>query len=296
VEAVVLSGGGNYGALQVGALEVLLGAGLRPKMIVGTSAGALNAIRLAADPTPAGLREMAALWRRVTDHDVGSVSLLSGLQRLVLNRPSLFPSHRFARFLLANFPQGVRTFGELTGLNGIRAYTTAVSVEAEEVRVFGDNDVDLLIDGAMASTALPPYFAPWPVGGQRYVDGGVRTNLPLRVAAARGARRMVALWIQQRATPPIGRPGMIPVVTNAFSMMVRSLTRLELEWAEARQLEVRLIRLVPPAGIAFWDFSQPDRLFEAGRLAAEAALAEAPLPPAQGWWERLRFWRQPGAA
>lgn len=52
--AFVLSGGGSRGALQVGALQVLLEAGVRPDLLVGASAGVVNAAYLAADPTPAG--------------------------------------------------------------------------------------------------------------------------------------------------------------------------------------------------------------------------------------------------
>ncbi|MDQ7028746.1 MAG: patatin-like phospholipase family protein [Ardenticatenia bacterium] len=52
--AFVLSGGGNRGALQVGALQVLLEAGIQPDVLVGTSVGAVNALFLACDPTPQG--------------------------------------------------------------------------------------------------------------------------------------------------------------------------------------------------------------------------------------------------
>src|SRR5574341_982686 len=45
--AFVLSGGAARGALQVGALKSLLEAGLRPDLLVGASAGALNATYLA---------------------------------------------------------------------------------------------------------------------------------------------------------------------------------------------------------------------------------------------------------
>ena len=41
--ALVMSGAGNFGAMQVGALEVLLENGFHPQLVVGTSAGALNA-------------------------------------------------------------------------------------------------------------------------------------------------------------------------------------------------------------------------------------------------------------
>jgi NTE family protein len=48
--AFVLSGGGNLGPLQVGALEVLIRAGINPDMLVGTSAGAANAGHLSTQP------------------------------------------------------------------------------------------------------------------------------------------------------------------------------------------------------------------------------------------------------
>ena len=41
--AVVLSGGANLGAFQVGVIDVLARAGLEPDLLVGTSVGALNA-------------------------------------------------------------------------------------------------------------------------------------------------------------------------------------------------------------------------------------------------------------
>ena len=48
--AFVLPGGASYGAAQVGMLRALLEAGIHPDFLVGTSAGALNAVGFAADP------------------------------------------------------------------------------------------------------------------------------------------------------------------------------------------------------------------------------------------------------
>ncbi|WP_448601420.1 patatin-like phospholipase family protein, partial [Thermoflexus hugenholtzii] len=45
--AWVLSGGGNRGPLQVGAMRALLERGLEPDFLVGTSAGAINAAAFA---------------------------------------------------------------------------------------------------------------------------------------------------------------------------------------------------------------------------------------------------------
>ena len=41
--AFVLSGGGSLGAVQVGMLQALAARGVSPALLVGTSAGAMNA-------------------------------------------------------------------------------------------------------------------------------------------------------------------------------------------------------------------------------------------------------------
>jgi predicted acylesterase/phospholipase RssA len=48
--AFVLSGGSSLGAIQVGMLQALLEAGIRPDFLIGTSAGAINAAWIAAQP------------------------------------------------------------------------------------------------------------------------------------------------------------------------------------------------------------------------------------------------------
>lgn len=53
MRALVLSSGGNRGALQAGAVEALTRSGLEFDLIVGSSVGAVNGAFLAADPWPA---------------------------------------------------------------------------------------------------------------------------------------------------------------------------------------------------------------------------------------------------
>ena len=68
--ALVLAGGGARGAYEVGALSVLLPAlerrGQRPRLVVGTSAGALNAAFAAAtadQPAAEAVAEGERIWR-----------------------------------------------------------------------------------------------------------------------------------------------------------------------------------------------------------------------------------------
>src|ERR671924_1554463 len=70
MKAFVLSGGGNLGAGQVGAVLALLERGIQPDLLVGTSAGAINAAYLAGDPGLDGARRLAAIWSAVRTRDV----------------------------------------------------------------------------------------------------------------------------------------------------------------------------------------------------------------------------------
>jgi NTE family protein len=64
--AFVLSGGANLGAAQAGMLEALLGAGIVPDLLVGTSIGAVNAAFMAAGPSPDRARALSDVWRRLS--------------------------------------------------------------------------------------------------------------------------------------------------------------------------------------------------------------------------------------
>lgn len=99
MRALVLSGAGNFGAMQAGAIEPLLETGFRPELIVGTSAGALNGLLLASEPTAEGARRAQAAWQQVSLREIGTPGLLGSVRRLVTNRDSLVPSVPLARFV-----------------------------------------------------------------------------------------------------------------------------------------------------------------------------------------------------
>lgn len=285
---LVLGGGGNYGAMQAGALEVLLGTGLRPGMVVGTSAGALNAIYLASDPTPAGMRSLQQTWREARQDMVGSISLLGGLQRIVTNRPSLFANRRLAEFVESHLPQGAATFGELRRLNGVRVYALATCLDTGQAAVFGDDDGVRLLDGAMASSALPPYLPPWVIQGRRYVDGAVYANVPIQVAVQRGASQLISIEIRRSAATAAPSDHIFDVSTSALTLMVEHMTDLECEWAEHAGVVLRRIGLQPPPEVPFWDYGQAERLIGAGRLAMQAALDDEPVRVLADWRSQLK--------
>src|ERR1700727_1837070 len=76
MRALVLSGGGMFGAWQAGAWSVLA-AEFQPDLIVGASVGSLNGYAVACGVTPAMLRE---LWLR---EDFASLHRLEASLRIL---------------------------------------------------------------------------------------------------------------------------------------------------------------------------------------------------------------------
>src|SRR5258708_13234151 len=61
--AFVLSGGGSLGAVQVGMLQALTEAGIRPDLLIGTSVGAVNAAWIGGKPDHEGALVLGEVWR-----------------------------------------------------------------------------------------------------------------------------------------------------------------------------------------------------------------------------------------
>jgi NTE family protein len=284
----VMSGGANYGAMQASALEVLLEAGLVPEMAVGTSAGALNSIYVASYPTVEGMKNLIDGWRTVGEKEVGMPRILTSVRRLITGRSGLIPSEPLAEFLNGQFPPDVPTFGEVAQMNGIRAYNVAVCMETGETKVFGDDPGDLLIDGAMSSTAVPPFYPPWKVGDYRYLDGGLVAKLPLVIAIERGATQIVALDIQDAMGSLNAATTMINIVGYSLSLMTEDQTRREMVTAQVTGVSVRVIKLKPSPDIDFWNYDEVERLIEMGREQTEAALEEEPIHLTPHWQRRMR--------
>src|SRR6516165_11890423 len=81
--AFVLAGGAALGAMQAGMVHALYERGITPDLLIGTSAGALNAAFLASRPAAvATAEELAAIWRELHRSDIlplRPATLLGGL-------------------------------------------------------------------------------------------------------------------------------------------------------------------------------------------------------------------------
>ena len=132
--AIVMSGGGIRGPLQVGALQSLLEHGIKPDMLAGTSAGSLNAGFMAA--MGAELSTIPALqkaWKSATKDKVyPGKHRLRSLARVLDGAEGFFPTDGMRKLIEQNLPQGVTTFGQCK----LPCYLTAVDLcSAQPLRV-----------------------------------------------------------------------------------------------------------------------------------------------------------------
>lgn len=290
MKALVMSGAANFGAMQAGALGPVFAAGFMPELVVGASAGALNAIYIAYDPSLSGVARLQDLWRAAGPKEVGNPTTIGVLRRLVRQQDSMVPSDALESFLDQHLPRDVDTFGKLRNFVGVPAYVVAVNIDTAELCVFGDEDDDRIIDGAMASTAVPPYFPPWFIDGQRYLDGGIYSKLPIRVAIERGATQILALDVSHAMGSKETAKGILGMSSYAVSLMVEAQAAREIAWAKSSGASLRVIHLPAPTDTAIWDYTQADRLIEMGRQYADRQLEAESLRFSKDSWIRLRSW------
>lgn len=181
--AFVLAGGGSLGAVEVGMLRALAAAGVRPDLIVGASAGAINGAHFAGDPSVAGVAKLEQIWRHVNRRDVMPLGWRD-LLRIALHRDYMVD------------PSGLRRLLERhLGYRRLEDAALPVHVVATD-RLLGTEVVissGPVVDAVRASTAIPGVFPPVTIDGRELIDGGVANNTPISTAIRLGARRLVVL-------------------------------------------------------------------------------------------------------
>jgi NTE family protein len=242
--AIVLGGGGARAAYQVGLLRCLGRRlpGLHFDVITGVSAGAINAVYLAAHP--GNLAEAAdgltELWHRLEVRDVFRVDfgslvrlsfswalrLVSGGSRVgprVRGLVDCAPLAALLRRALAtgatgdvvgideNLERGRLRSVALTTLDYSTGRTVTwvqgVQIEDWERPDRRSATARLTVDHVMASSSLPLLFPAVRLGGDWHGDGGVRLTAPLSPALHLGASRVLAVSTRySRSTAEADRP------------------------------------------------------------------------------------------
>ena len=183
--AFVLSGGGSLGAVQVGMLQALGERGVVPDLLVGTSAGAINAAFVGGHGMgTAALLELAGLWRSLRRRDLFALRPLHGVLAVAGVRPSLFSAEPLRRLVEANLG-----YGDLLDASiELHLVTTDLSSGREVMLSSGD-----AASAVVASAAIPGVFPPVWREGRLLVDGGIAEHAAIRHAIGCGADEVYLL-------------------------------------------------------------------------------------------------------
>lgn len=283
--AIVLSGAGARGPLQVGALRALLAAGVRPDFVVGTSAGAVNGVLLAARGfTEEALVEMQQLWSQVSASTVYPGSILQLAWRVLRGEDSLYPNDGLRKLVDAGLPAGVKTFGDLK----LPLYITAVDLISSRLFLFGEDGRAPLADAVVASAAIPGIHPPVMYHGLQLVDGGVLANVAASVAMEKGATQIWALNAGFSGDEQPRARGVVEVLNNTVTTMMAQSLLEDIARAQADdKIDLHHLILRPSKPVGFRDFSQAELLVADGYAGAQAYLA-APRPHAPAPRRMLR--------
>lgn len=269
--AFVLSGGGNLGALQVGAMMTLMEEGIYPDMLVGTSVGALNAAFLAIDPSIHGVHKLAEVWRQINKENIYPGSPLNMAWHLVTQQDSLCSRKNLAAFIQQHTPRGIRAFHDLK----IPLYIVATDLLTGRRYLFGDDPDEHIVDALLASTSIPPIFSPWCYEGRLLVDGGISDNLPIGVGVEKGATKIYALDILRDGPIDDGQWNMVEVATLSLMNLIAQQRNRDLSiYASYPHVKLHYLPLYAFNSLGFDDFDHAVELMENGQEATRAYLTE----------------------
>lgn len=235
VTGLILSGGGARAAYQVGVLAAIAellppGAANPFPVIVGTSAGAINAVSLASGAMDftAAIARLTAFWQGFRSHLVlrsdwpGVIHQASRfLSRSLLGLGSPVPVALLDSSPLRELLQDKLHF---EGINeAIRhkhlhaVAVTAFGYESGQAVTFyqGGGTIDawlrhrriglptqLTVEHLLASSAIPLLFAPVKLDQEYFGDGAVRQSAPISPALHLGATRVLVVGVSGNPRSP----------------------------------------------------------------------------------------------
>lgn len=269
-----LSGGGAKGSFQVGVLKYLYERGIKPDIIVGTSVGSINAMKLAEGETSThgsgqGFQGLEQIWLNLRRDDdmflpedltlwlsnvpywlknelttsVGGLKVprLSGianledlLKMIIRNMLKLLEQGESVYNLnpiKSKMEQGLLN-QDLLSASNIEAYVVAVGVNSGKTRLVDKsgniyekskhnptNQKVSVIEGILASSAIPGFFKPIALLGEMHVDGGVREIVPIATVREAGAKKILAIICSAPTEPKKRVKGVINYALRGIDIL-----------------------------------------------------------------------------
>lgn len=238
--ALVLSGGGAYGAFEVGALQVLAAAGCSWNIMAGVSVGAINAAYMAMfEPSEqrVGAEGLVRFWERIQ----GNASIYKPwwCGRLA----SLWKGGLYNTAPLDGLIRGAYDASKVRA-SGVTLSVGAVALGSGEYKALSSDEADFPTC-VMASAAMPGIFPPVRMQGAAWVDGGVRDATPIRDVLAMAPDAIDVIITGPRGAPP--KPStsqftnILDVAARSVSLLADEVFQSDLDLCAKLEVPVRVI-------------------------------------------------------
>ena len=260
--AFVLPGGASLGACQVGMMQALSDAGIHPDLLIGTSAGAINAAYLGLHPGPEGLAGLTRLWSSFKRRQLVRLHPLHAGRALAGHHPALFDRSGMEDVLQREF--GAARLEELPITVAVMA-TDAVTGQPVLLRE------GPALGAVLASSAMPGIFPPVSCADRWLIDGSVASDAPVAEAQALGADEIWVLTTSSRLSRPPN--GALQLAVHAFSLVSGTVTAAEVNEVRGRAT----VHVLPPPvtdGPGVFDFSRGAQLIAEAHLTTKSWISE----------------------
>ena len=248
VVGLVLGAGAARGFAHVGVIKALEAQGIRPDIVVGSSAGSVIAALFASGVTGNELNRLALNLDEATIADWG-----------------LPFAGRFGGLIKGDALQNMvnrevqnKTIEQMRIPLGI----VATELQSGKGILFRTGNTGLAV---RASCSVPGVFQPALISGKEYVDGGLVAPVPVSYARQMGATLVIAVNI---SSEPVHQDasGTLGVLQQTISIMQRSINHYELKSADI-VIQPHLLQM------ASGDFKSRNAAILAGEIAAQEQMA-----------------------
>ena len=263
--AFVLSGGGSLGAVQVGMLQALAAQGIQPDLLVGTSAGAVNATWVAQHGmSTTSLTALAEVWGRLRRRDVFPMSPTWALAALRGRGGGLCSNERLGDLMRRHVD-----LGDLTE-TPVPVHLVATDLlTGREVLVSRGDVVNAVLASAAVPGILPPVFH----DGRWLIDGAVAGHSGVSQAVRLGATEVYVLPAGVACALPGPPRSPVAIALHALTVLIEQ--RLILEVADRTSgAVVKVLPPLCPLAVPASDFGHAAELVRRGRTESARWLAE----------------------
>jgi len=240
VIAFVLGSGAARGFAHVGVLNVLDKHGIEADIVVGSSAGSVVAAFYAA-----GIRNQA---------------LVDAAQQLDMTQLTdwVFPNRGIVRGIqLQHYVNQLVRNSTIESL-ATKFVAVATDLESGELAAFNYGDTGMAV---RASSSIPGIVQPTNIAGRDYIDGGLVSQVPVRIARQMGADIVIAVDVSRTPLSTDQLDTTMAVMRQAMLIAMQRISEEEIHEAD--------IIIRPEVGnIGANEFGQRNHVVASGEAAA----------------------------